>query len=129
MSAGRTQEGMTFSRAFWRGTLCRCPSCGKGGLFSGFLKVRDRCDQCGQELRHHQADDLPAYIVMFFVGALVVPALVAVVVLTDLSYWVQMAIFLPATAILCIGLLPPVKGQVVAIQWYFGMHGFGAAEG
>ena len=29
------------------GFLCRCPNCGKGRLFEGFLKVVDACAVCG----------------------------------------------------------------------------------
>jgi len=55
-----------------RGLRGKCPNCGKGRLFRAFLKVADRCDRCGEELYHHRADDLPAYLVVVLVGHLVV---------------------------------------------------------
>ena len=59
--------------ALRRGFLGRCPNCGRGKLFRAFLKVADRCPDCGTELHHHRADDAPAYFVILIVGHIVVP--------------------------------------------------------
>jgi uncharacterized protein (DUF983 family) len=37
-------------------------------------------------------------------------------------------LWLPPTLILTLGLLQPVKGAVVALQWRMGMHGFEEAK-
>jgi uncharacterized protein (DUF983 family) len=111
-----------------RGLLGRCPCCGKGRMFGAFLKVNHHCPACGEELHHHRADDFPAYLVMLIVGHLVVPA--ALYVETDFapSYWVHLALWLPLTLALAIGLLQPTKGAVVGIQWHLGLHGFERAR-
>ena len=44
------------------------------------------------------------------------------------SYWVHLALWLPLTLIMSLGLLQPTKGLVVALQWFAGMHGFEAAK-
>ena len=74
-SAGRVTAGregaeapVSWLRAAGRGFAGRCPACGRGGLFKSFLKVREHCATCGQELYHHQADDLPPYVVIFIVA-------------------------------------------------------------
>lgn len=59
-----TASEPTMNTALLRGTMCKCPACGEGQLFRKFLKVSDTCNACGEELRHHRADDMPAYIVM-----------------------------------------------------------------
>lgn len=107
-----------------RGLLGRCPCCGDGRMFRAFLKVRDRCDICGEELFHHRADDFPAYIVILIVGHLLVPTALLVEARFAPSYWVHLALWLPITLGLTVGLLRPVKGVVVALQWRVGMHGF-----
>ena len=107
-----------------RGLLGRCPCCGDGQMFRAFLKVRDRCDICGEELFHHRADDFPAYIVILIVGHLLVPTALLVEARFAPSYWVHLALWLPITLGLTVGLLRPVKGVVVALQWRTGMHGF-----
>ena len=111
-----------------RGLLGRCPCCGKGRMFGAFLKVKDRCEVCGEELYHHRADDFPAYIVIFLVGHMLVPAVLSVETNFAPSYWVHLMLWLPPTLILTLGLLQPVKGAVVALQWRMGMHGFEEAK-
>jgi uncharacterized protein (DUF983 family) len=111
-----------------RGLLGRCPCCGKGRMFGAFLKVKDRCEACGEELYHHRADDFPAYIVIFLVGHMLVPAVLSVETNFAPSYWVHLMLWLPPTLILTLGLLQPVKGAVVALQWRMGMHGFEEAK-
>src|SRR5579864_2071398 len=114
---------MSYSPAssFWidlaRGLRGRCPHCGKGRMFSGFLKVADRCDVCGEELFHHRADDFPAYLVILIVGHVVVPSALYVETNFAPAYWIHLAIWLPLTLGLALGLLRPVKGAVVALQW------------
>jgi len=54
--------------AMLRGWKRRCPNCGTGPLFKGYLAVRDDCAVCGQELHHHRADDGPAYLTILVVG-------------------------------------------------------------
>jgi uncharacterized protein (DUF983 family) len=116
------------AQAMLRGFRCRCPACGEGGLFRAFLKVNDTCPACGEELHHHRADDFPAYLVIVIVGHIVVPLVLAVETNFAPAYWIHLALWLPLTLGLSLGLLQPVKGTVVAIQWYLGMHGFQSAR-
>jgi uncharacterized protein (DUF983 family) len=108
----------------WRGIRARCPNCGTGRLFYKYLKVRDNCSVCGEELHHHRADDFPPYVVIFLVAHIIMPLLVAVETRLHPPYWVHMAIWLPAAVILVLVLLPSVKGAIIALQWRIGMHGF-----
>ncbi len=115
----------TMGQALMRGARCKCPNCGEGQLFRSYLKVADECTACGQELYHHRADDLPAYIVMSIVGHIVVGLVLWVEVHYAPPYWVHAALWTPLTLGLTLGLLQPVKGAIVALQWKLGMHGFG----
>jgi uncharacterized protein (DUF983 family) len=112
----------------WRGLRGRCPCCGKGRMFGAFLKVKDRCDVCGEELFHHRADDFPAYLVIIIVGHVVGPMILLVETVYAPPIWVHLALWLPLISGLSLGLLQPVKGAVVALQWHLGMHGFGEAR-
>jgi len=114
----------SLTTALKRGFRGRCPHCGEGRIFRAYLKVRDRCDACGEELFHHRADDFPAYLVIVIVGHIVVPMILFVEVAYAPAYWVEMAIWMPVTIGLSLGLLQPVKGAVVALQWSLRMHGF-----
>jgi uncharacterized protein (DUF983 family) len=110
--------------AFLRGLRGRCPCCGKGRMFDAFLKVNDRCEVCDEELFHHRADDFPAYIVILIVGHLLVPTVLFVETEYAPSYLTHLALWLPIGLALTLGLLQPVKGAIVALQWSMGMHGF-----
>jgi uncharacterized protein (DUF983 family) len=111
-------------QALLRGLLCRCPNCGRGKLFRAFLKVADECPACGEDFRHQQADDAPAYFVILIVGHIVVPLALAMEVAFAPPSWLQFAIWIPITIGLCVGILQPFKGAIVAWQWAHRMHGF-----
>jgi uncharacterized protein (DUF983 family) len=110
--------------AMANGARGRCPRCGRGRLFTGFLSVNDACPACGQELFHHRADDAPPYVVMFIVGHVVIGVMLWLEIVHAPPMWVHAAIFLPLTLLLSLALLPPVKGALVALQWANRMHGF-----
>jgi uncharacterized protein (DUF983 family) len=115
-------------QAMWRGFRGRCPACGEGRLFRAWLKVGDKCRACDEEMHHHRADDFPAYLVIVMVGHIVVPLVLSVETTFAPAYWIHAAMWLPLTLGLSLGLLQPVKGAVVALQWYLGMHGFEPAQ-
>jgi uncharacterized protein (DUF983 family) len=123
-----TTGSVSLANAMWRGFCGKCPHCGEGRLFARFLKVADTCDVCGEELFHHRADDLPAYLVIVVVGHLVVPTILAIETAYAPAVWLQLAIWLPVTLFASLALLQPTKGAIVGLQWQIGMHGFEASK-
>ncbi|HEV7438911.1 MAG TPA: DUF983 domain-containing protein [Methylobacterium sp.] len=117
-----TRTGLIRSMA--RGFIGRCPHCGEGKIFGRFLKVRPECDACGLELHHHRADDLPPYIVIFIVAHVVGYIILEMEMGYDVPLWFQLSFWPLATLGLALGLLQPVKGAVVGLQYALGMHGF-----
>nr|WP_280173017.1 DUF983 domain-containing protein [Hyphomicrobium sp. CS1GBMeth3] len=124
MNATEPTTGVTLLR----GTMCRCPACGEGALFRKFLKVSETCEACGEELYHHRADDMPAYIVMSIVGHIVVGLVLWVEFQYGWPTWLHLSIWLPLTLGLTLALLQPVKGFIVALQWSLRMHGFATSR-
>ncbi|MFI5031856.1 MAG: DUF983 domain-containing protein [Reyranellales bacterium] len=120
--------GVTLGLALKRGFLGRCPNCGEGHLFRAFVKVADHCEKCGEPFRCHRADDFPAYLVIVLVGHIVVPLAMWVEIAYMPAYWVHAMLWGPLILGLALGLLQPVKGAVVALQWQTGMHGFAEAK-
>ncbi len=118
-------------QALLRGWRRRCPNCGGGPVYNGYLKVRPACAACGQPLHHHRADDMPAWATILIVGHIVVAGLVSLEVGWAPPIWVHWAIWPALTLGLCLWLLPRIKGMVIAMQWALGMHGFdgGGTEG
>jgi uncharacterized protein (DUF983 family) len=115
----------SWQNAMWRGACGKCPACGKGKMFSGFLKVAESCNNCGQALHHHRADDAPPYFTIFIVGHLIIPLVFIVERTWQPPYLIHLLLWLPLTFGLTLGLMPIVKGAIVGLQWALGMHGFG----
>lgn len=114
--------------AMQRGFLGKCPQCGEGKLFRSFAKTVDDCAACGLHVDHHRADDLPAYLVIFVVGHIVIGAFMGVEAAFTMTAWQHLAIWAPVTVIMSIALLQPLKGAIVGLQWAFYMHGFGGED-
>lgn len=111
--------------ALLRGWKRRCPSCGNGPMLKGYLKVRDECPVCGEELHHHKADDGPPYLTILIVGHLMAPLMGWAYVEFRPEPMVMVAFFATGTVSLSLFLLPRFKGAIVAFQWAKRMGGFG----
>jgi uncharacterized protein (DUF983 family) len=101
------------------GILGRCPRCGQGKMFDGFLKLADRCDVCGLDFSFADPADGPAFFVLCF-------ACVPSVILTlwielhfSPPFWVHLVTSLPFLLVTCLGPLRPLKGWLVASQFYY----------
>jgi len=110
--------------ALRNGAFCRCPACGRGRLFDGFLKVQHACEACGEELHHERAHDAPPYFTIVAVGHIVIPLVLALELALHPPVWLQVAIWAPVTLLLTLALMRPIKGATVGVQWAMRMHGF-----
>ncbi len=101
------------------GILGRCPRCGKGLLFQGFLELRPACEVCGLDFSFADPADGPAFFVTCF---FCIPAVFFAVWL-DYAYapplWVHLVTSLPVLLISCILPLRPLKGWLVASQYVY----------
>ena len=95
----------------------RCPRCGEGRLFAGFLATAPRCSVCGLDFSFADSGDGPAVFIMMIVGFIVVGAALVVEINYQPPYWVHAVLWLPLTAILALGLLRPAKGLMIALQY------------
>lgn len=110
--------------AIYRGVRGRCPRCGDATLFCAFLKPVGHCPACKQDWTRQQADDFPAYVAIFLTGHIMAPVIIALVQETELSLPALAAIIVPLMLGLMVLFLQPAKGAIIALQWWFGMHGF-----
>jgi uncharacterized protein (DUF983 family) len=101
-----------------RGLACKCPRCGKGKLFTGFLNLRPRCEACGLDYAFIDAGDGPAVFIIMIAGAIVVAAALIVEVKYQPPFWVHAALWLPL--ILATTLLPlrSMKSLLIALQFH-----------
>ena len=104
----------------WKVSLhSRCPRCGEGRLFTGFLDVRPTCDVCGLDLTKVDTGDGPAVFVIFAVCILMGAGALWLELTFSPPFWVHMAIWVPFILIFGIGLLRPFKAALVAIQYKY----------
>lgn len=114
--------------ALMNGFRLRCPKCGNGKLFRGYLKVKACCESCALDLTPQRADDGPAYVVILLVCHIAGVAMhLMYKPFVDAPLVLALIISVGAIA-LSLAMLPPVKGGFVAIQWAKGMHGFGKVK-
>ena len=112
-----------FVHALGRGFMGKCPACGKSPLFRGWLRVVETCPVCTAPVGSMRADDAPPYFTIFIVGHFVIALAVLINIETQLSIAMQLAIFLPFTALMSLSLLRPVKGATVGLMLRLGMDG------
>ena len=97
----------------------RCPRCGEGKLFSGFIALAPSCESCGLDYSFADSADGPAIFIMLIAGFIVVGA----ALLTDAYYepplLVLAAIFLPLMTIVSLGMIRPFKGILIASQFRY----------
>lgn len=108
-----------------RGFRGKCPECGGGRLFAGYVRTRDVCAVCGLNLDGHESDDAPPYVTIMIVGHVAVPLALAARQVFDLPLGVQFAIWGPVVIAMTAWLLPAAKGGLIGVQWANRMHGFG----
>jgi uncharacterized protein (DUF983 family) len=103
----------------WSGARGACPRCGRGPLFAGYLKVAETCSHCGLGFSGHDAGDGPAVFAIFFLGFAVVGLAGVVEYLFSPPLWLHAVLWLPVTVIATLGLLRPLKGLTIALQYRF----------
>jgi uncharacterized protein (DUF983 family) len=117
-------KSTTLKQAILRGLACKCPRCGKGKLFDGFLDVAASCPRCGLDFSFTDAGDGPAIFIILIAGFVVVFIGLIIEVEYDPPYWLDAVVGLPL--VLATTLLPlrPMKSLLISLQ-----HHHQASEG
>lgn len=106
-----------------RGFRRKCPNCGHGLAFRGYLTVREKCECCDHPLGEYRCDDAPPYFTILLTGHLVVPGALAMEQTLNPSMALQLGVWIPVTLIVTLGLLPFIKGGVLGMQWAMRIKG------
>lgn len=99
------------------GLKCRCPRCGKGRLFQGFLTLRKACEACGLDFSKADSGDGPAVFMIFILGFTVVPIIVFVEFIYEPPVWVTPLLGIVLVLGGALLLLRPLKGLMIALQY------------
>ncbi|XHB98590.1 DUF983 domain-containing protein [Nitratireductor sp. ac15] len=95
----------------------RCPRCGEGWLFSGFLTVGRECHNCRLDYSFADAGDGPAVFVILIIGFLVVGLALWVEVSLGPALWVHFILWIPLALVLCLTALRLMKGLLISLQY------------
>lgn len=95
----------------------RCPRCGQGRLFNGFLTLAPACSACELDYSFADSADGPAVFIILIVGFLVVGLALFVEFTWSPPLWVHALIWVPAVIGSSLAMLRPLKGLFVAVQF------------
>lgn len=112
-----TPAPATLSQTVIRGLACKCPRCGEGPLFQGFLKPVSKCESCGLDLTFAAETEGPAVFIILIVGFIIVGAAATVEALFHPPPFVHLLLWLPSVVILALALMRPLKATMIAIQY------------
>jgi uncharacterized protein (DUF983 family) len=100
------------------GLTGRCPSCGKGRLFDGFIRLRARCDRCGLDYAFADAGDGPAVFVILIAGFIVVALALIVEFTYQPPFWLHAVLWGPLILVVTLAPLRLIKGLLIALQYH-----------
>lgn len=100
------------------GLTCRCPRCGEGPLFNGFLTLAPRCSRCGLDFAFIDAGDGPAIFIIMIAGFIVVGAALVVEVKYEPPLWVHAVLWIPLILATTLWPLRAMKSLLIALQYH-----------
>jgi len=101
------------------GLMCRCPRCGKGKLYKGFLDFADKCSECELDYSDFEKGDGPAVFIILIMGFIVVGFALVVEVRFHPPLWVHAVLWTPLILGGSIAMLRPMKGLIIAMQYIY----------
>lgn len=99
------------------GIRCRCPRCGEGPVLEGYLTIRKSCPNCGLSYEFADPADGPAFFVMSVVGVVGMCLFMMFEFTVHPPIWVHFVFTFPLIAAMCLGILRPFKGWMIASQY------------
>lgn len=95
----------------------RCPRCGKGRIFAGYLRLAPRCQVCGLDYSFADPADGPAFFAMSIVAFPITAFAAWLEIAFQAPVWVHLVTSLPLLVGSCMALLRPLKGWLVCAQY------------
>lgn len=104
-------------QAIGRGVLCRCPRCGVGDLFVGFLQQVEHCPVCGVVLGRYNAGLLLPFAVITIVAHIIVFVMLDMELNGRASPLIYLAVLVPLSVLVPLAIIRPVKGALIGFLW------------
>jgi uncharacterized protein (DUF983 family) len=106
------------STTILRGLACKCPRCGEGKLFEGFISLRPSCSACGLDYGFIDAGDGPAVFIILIAGFVVVFCALIVEVIYQPPFWLHAVLWLPLVLLTTLAPLRSMKSLLIALQFH-----------
>jgi uncharacterized protein (DUF983 family) len=106
----------SLSQTILRGLACKCPRCGRGKLFAGFLALRPSCSECGLDYAFIDAGDGPAVFIILIAGFIVVFCALIVEVKYQPPFWLHAVLWVPLVLLTTLAPLRSMKALLIALQ-------------
>lgn len=101
-----------------RGLSRKCPACGEGKLFCGYLKLNETCTNCGTHWDHERAADGPAWLTVLLLGPLFVAIIFFIAMTTNLPPWIALPPLLVLMFGIALSLLAFIKGAWLGMLYH-----------
>jgi len=95
----------------------RCPRCGRGRLFDGFLGIAARCEACGLSFAGHDTGDGPAFFIMLPLCLIVAGLALWLDLALAPPMWVHLILWPAFIVAVALAALRPIKAIMVAQQY------------
>lgn len=99
------------------GMAGKCPRCGQGDLFKGYLGLQPSCNVCGLDYEKADSGDGPAVFVIFIVGFLAVVLAIVARYTWYAPIWAAFLISSLGAMAMIFAMLRPLKGVMIALQF------------
>jgi uncharacterized protein (DUF983 family) len=113
-----TNAPVPLSTTILRGLACKCPRCGEGKLFEGFLSLRPSCSACGLDYAFIDAGDGPAVFIILIAGFIVVFCALIVEVTYQPPFWLHAVLWVPLVLLTTLAPLRSMKSLLIALQFH-----------
>jgi uncharacterized protein (DUF983 family) len=99
------------------GIAGRCPACHRGKLYSGYLALAPRCENCGLDYSFADSGDGPAVFVILVTGFVVTGLALLAEIFYAPPYWLHAVLWGSLAILLPLVLLRSFKGALIALQF------------
>jgi uncharacterized protein (DUF983 family) len=94
----------------------KCPRCGAGTLFKGWVTFASKCRSCGLDFDSFNVGDGPAAFLIFIVGTIVVVSALVVDAAYSPPWWVHL-VWIPVATALTLGGLRLSKAWLLTQEY------------
>jgi uncharacterized protein (DUF983 family) len=110
------EESMSDHSPILSGLRGRCPACGAGKLYSGYMQLAECCTDCSHPIANGDEEDIPITSLLIVIGAIGMAGVIISIVRFDWPTWLVVAVWPPLTVIASLVALPPLRGLITALQ-------------